>query len=469
MIGAPAVAAARSTVYSVAVTATTRIDLPTSAALGAAVAVVTCLRNHGFSAYFVGGCVRDALLGLTPKDYDIATSARPRQVCALFADVVQVGISFGVVRVRHHSDSGEVVEIEVATFRADGHYSDGRRPDSVRFADAQHDVLRRDFTINGLLLDPCGPAAGEIHDWVGGLADLRDRQLRAIGDPQKRFGEDALRLLRAPRFAARFGLQVQDDTAAAIRRLAPTLAQVSVERITAELTAMVIAPTAAAALDLLLDLNLCTQLWPQLLAADPQLSAAKLRLAAARSELERPIVGSHWPVSTAMTLPLVLALLAGDLHNWPDSAEFTRSWRLSRQDLAAVRNLIALVATCPLEPKPLEPVLLELVPPVPPWPAPVGRWLRQQLADAALVALISRPDGDRFLKWRQTRADWPQDQAFPDLGFDGLTLQRWGYAPGPAFARALQAAEDVCLAGGSTAQAEAAARSLLLAAVARAS
>ena len=459
MIGAPAVAAARLTVYSVAVTATTRIDLPTSAALGAAVAVVTCLRNHGFSAYFVGGCVRDALLGLTPKDYDIATSARPRQVCAVFADVVQVGISFGVVRVRQPCDSGEVVEIEVATFRADGRYSDGRRPDSVRFADAQQDVLRRDFTINGLLLDPCGPAKGEIHDWVGGLADLRDRQLRAIGDPLKRFGEDALRLLRAPRFAARFGLQVHADTAAAIRRLAPTLAQVSVERITAELTAMVIAPTAPTALDLLVDLNLCTQLWPQLLAADPHLTAAKLRLVRARTELERPIARNHWPVSTALTLPLVLALLADDLRNWPDSAEFTRSWRLSRQDLAAVRQLIALVATCPLEPTPLE-----RAPLLPPWPAPVARWLRQPLADAALIAVISRPGGHRWLQWRQARADWPHENAFPDLGFDGLTVQRWGYAPGPAFARALRAAEDVRLSGGSGEQAEAAARSVLQAA-----
>ena len=161
----------------------------------AAVTVVRDLVEAGHVAYFAGGCVRDRLLGLQPADYDVATSARPEQVKSAFRRVREVGVAFGVmlVRVRSH-------EIQVATFRTDGVYSDGRHPDTVTFSDAQHDASRRDFTINGLFEDPL---QDRIIDFVGGRADLDARMLRAIGDAEARLREDRLRMLRAVRFANR--------------------------------------------------------------------------------------------------------------------------------------------------------------------------------------------------------------------------------------------------------------------------
>jgi poly(A) polymerase len=270
--------------------AVAHVELPVSSACVAAVEVVRRLRDHGHSAYLVGGCVRDVVLGLAPKDYDVATDARPQQVKQLFRHVVEVGVAFGVVRVRHRVSEGEVHEIEVATFRADGTYLDGRRPSDVRFTDAREDVLRRDFTLNGLLLDPLdGPSRGLVVDWVGGLADLRAGVLRAIGEPQQRFGEDALRLLRAVRFAARFAMAIDPATQLAVRQLAATLQRVSVERISAEVLAMLTAPTAAQALAWLHDLGLAAVLWPQLLARDPQLRGAARRLAALHRDVSTPL------------------------------------------------------------------------------------------------------------------------------------------------------------------------------------
>jgi poly(A) polymerase len=194
-----------------------------------AVEVVRTLKAVGHQALFAGGCVRDELLGLTPKDHDVATSARPEQVQALFRRTIAVGVSFGVVEVlgpRPH-------RIQVATFRNDGDYSDARRPDSVTFSTAEEDAQRRDFTINGLFLDP---TTGEVFDYVGGQEDLKARVLRAIGDPYALFREDRLRLLRAVRMAARFSMEIDPGTWDAIRRMAPQLGDgVSAERIADEM------------------------------------------------------------------------------------------------------------------------------------------------------------------------------------------------------------------------------------------
>src|SRR5262245_12512394 len=168
------------------------VSVPASAARTAAVAIVDRLRRASHEAWFVGGCVRDELLGRTPPDYDVATSARPEQVQDLFERTVPVGVQFGVVIVL---DEGPPVE--VATFRADDAYVDGRRPTGVRFTTAREDAERRDFTMNGLFMDP---GTGEIVDYVGGRADLDARVVRAIGDAKARFTEDKLRLLRAVRF-----------------------------------------------------------------------------------------------------------------------------------------------------------------------------------------------------------------------------------------------------------------------------
>lgn len=193
----------------------------------AAVQIVTTLRNRGHAAYLAGGCVRDELLGVEPKDYDVATDAPPEAVKKLFPKSRYVGEAFGVVLV--HLDG---YATEVATFRTEWGYVDGRRPTQVHFSDAQHDALRRDFTINGLFEDPLtqDPAA-RIIDFVGGQEDLRAGVIRAIGHPDERFAEDYLRMLRAVRFAARLGFSIHADTASAIRARADHLRRISRERI----------------------------------------------------------------------------------------------------------------------------------------------------------------------------------------------------------------------------------------------
>src|SRR5271163_1126789 len=188
--------------------------------------IVAALRAAEHQAYFAGGCVRDLLLGVEPKDFDVATSATPDVVMGMFAKTYSVGAHFGVVLVcTADGDNGEIAT-EVATFRHDGAYSDGRRPDAVRFStDPREDVLRRDFTINGMLLDPLiyeekGDAAAAILDYVDGREDLAAKILRAIGDPALRFAEDKLRMLRGVRFAARLDLEIEPRTMAAIRSAA---------------------------------------------------------------------------------------------------------------------------------------------------------------------------------------------------------------------------------------------------------
>ena len=197
----------------------------------AAQSIALRLRDAGHVAYFAGGCVRDQLLGLEPVDFDVATSAKPDEIISIFKSAKGVGESFGVMLVR----TGGVV-VEVATFRADGPYSDSRRPDSVRFATPEEDAHRRDFTINGLFMDP---SSGDVIDFVGGRADVAARVLRAIGSPHERIREDRLRMLRAARFAARFALEIEPQTASAIRTHASELAGVSRERIGIEIRKIV--------------------------------------------------------------------------------------------------------------------------------------------------------------------------------------------------------------------------------------
>ncbi len=196
---------------------------PAITAHDAAVEIARRLIDAGHQALFAGGCVRDRLRHFDPKDYDIATSATPQQVVSLFPKSDQVGAHFGVVIVHHQKH-----HIEVATFRTDGSYGDGRRPDSVEFSTAEEDAQRRDFTINGLFEDPL---TGEIIDHVGGLADLKAGILRAIGDPVQRFREDALRLLRAVRFSSRLGFTIEAATLQAIADHAELLQKISPERI----------------------------------------------------------------------------------------------------------------------------------------------------------------------------------------------------------------------------------------------
>jgi poly(A) polymerase len=233
--------------------------------------VARTLRQRGHQAYLAGGCVRDLLLGREATDYDVATDATPQQVMQIFPQTFAVGAQFGVVLVPLPKDeSGEsavgagekVPVVEVATFRSDLGYSDGRHPDEVRFSKSpQEDAQRRDFTINGMMLDPL---TNEVLDFVGGRADLTAGIVRAIGDPERRFGEDKLRMLRGVRFAARFGYSVDPTTFSAIGRLAAQIHQVSRERVREELTKMLTEGHAKRAFELLDQSGLLAQVLPEI-------------------------------------------------------------------------------------------------------------------------------------------------------------------------------------------------------------
>ena len=199
----------------------------TASTASTATDIVRRLQDAGFVAFWVGGCVRDMLLGREPDDYDIVTSALPEDIERLFSRTVAVGRKFGVMVV---IEGGE--QFQVATFRAEADYQDGRHPDTVAFGDAQADARRRDFTANGLFYDPI---AQQTHDWVGGEADLRARIIRTIGQPQDRFAEDHLRLLRAVRLAAQLDFEIEPGTFAALRANAPKITRISAERIRDEL------------------------------------------------------------------------------------------------------------------------------------------------------------------------------------------------------------------------------------------
>ena len=251
-----------------------RLDNP---AYVAALSIASRLHELGHAAYFAGGCVRDILLGLEPKDFDVATSATPDLVQAAFLRTESVGAHFGVILVINEV-AGQRIATEVATFRSDGAYSDGRRPDSVRFSnDARHDVLRRDFTITGMLLDPVSFEHGDpltvehpgqmaccVLDLVGGRGDLERGIVRAIGEPRTRFNEDKLRMLRAIRFAARLNFTIERRTMAAMQAQAATIHQVSAECVRDELTRILTEGGARRGFELLDESGLLVEVLPEI-------------------------------------------------------------------------------------------------------------------------------------------------------------------------------------------------------------
>jgi putative nucleotidyltransferase with HDIG domain len=251
--------------------------MPERVQFKAALRIVETLRASGYDAYLAGGCVRDLLLGRDPADYDVATSATPEVVLNLFPRTFAVGAHFGVVLVAPQEENAGFVT-EVATFRSDGLYSDGRHPDAVRYTKtAEEDVRRRDFTINGLLLDPQSSDTvfegalsdpqllrSSVIDLVGGVADLEAGVVRAIGRPELRFEEDHLRMLRGVRFAARFGFELETKTKNAIHSLASRIADVSRERVRDELTRMLTEGHARRAFELLDDTGLLDEVLPEI-------------------------------------------------------------------------------------------------------------------------------------------------------------------------------------------------------------
>lgn len=303
--------------------------VPETSARAAAERVVRRLQEAGCIAYFAGGCVRDELLGRTPSDYDVATDADPDRIRQLFRRTSEVGVAFGVVLVRDFAET-----IEVATFRADGPYTDRRRPDAVTFSDARSDASRRDFTINALFLDPntspppgAPHIAGTVIDFVGGLEDLDARIIRAVGDPDARLAEDHLRALRAVRFAARLGFELEPRTLEAMRKHASELVGVSRERIGDELRRILAHPTRVRAVELLTSAQLDSPTFNEPGHAKPTPTLALL------------------PDETGF--PLALAALLLDWHGIEqDPAPIIRRWRSSlvlsndeRDELTRILNL----------------------------------------------------------------------------------------------------------------------------------
>jgi len=385
-------------------------------ALDLATAIVRQLQQAGHAAYFAGGCVRDRLMGRTPADYDVATAARPEQVAALFPRSQKVGAAFGVILVRDRQ-----AQVEVATFRTDGRYSDGRHPDAVTFATAQEDAQRRDFTCNGLFYDP---VADELHDFVAGQADIAARILRAIGVPAQRLAEDHLRMLRAVRFAAKLEFQIQDQTLAAIQTHAPQIRTVSRERVGEELRLILKHPARARGAALLEATGLLACIWPA--ALNPQPPAAWPALAAL------PV---H--ITTALGLAALqldlLATAATTTAVWPGCAAALRQGlMLSNQETADVewlgQNLV---------------VLRE-------WPRLSQAQLKRLLADprwAQLATLAGAAGVPQREALEQRVAELQRSGIAPPPWVTGNDLMALGGRPGKHFKQWLDTLYDLQLEG----------------------
>ncbi len=406
--------------------------------------IVEVLRSRGHQAWFVGGCVRDLLLSRPPKDYDVATDAVPERLIELFPNSDRVGSHFGVVLVREDG-----VQVEVATFRRDHEYEDGRRPTSVQFeTDPRQDVLRRDFTINALLLDP---ESGEVLDFVGGRNDLKAGLIRAIGDPEGRFREDHLRLLRAIRFAARLGFEIEPETYAAIQRLAASIRDVSAERVRDELVRILTESGARRGLELLDSSGLLREILPEV---------------AAMKGVEQPPEfhpeGDVWTHTLIMidglrnpSAPLALGVLLHDVGKPPTfriagrirfdghveagvtlAREILRRLRVPQREIAQVEALVANHMRFKDLPQMRESTL--------------KRFLRlpdfdEHLELHRLDCLSSHGKLGNYEIARAKRDEMPAEVLKPPPLLTGDDLIAAGYRPGPEFSKMLAAVEDAQL------------------------
>ncbi|MGA8531731.1 MAG: CCA tRNA nucleotidyltransferase [Acidobacteriaceae bacterium] len=432
-----------------------------AAAQRSAERIVACLRAAGYEAYFAGGCVRDLLLSVPPKDFDVATSAHPDVVLKLFPRTFAVGAHFGVVLVCDDAESAEIVT-EVATFRSDVAYQDGRHPTEVRFSSsAKEDVLRRDFTINGMMFDPVLNAqtcnlTSSVLDYVGGQQDLRDGIIRAIGEPDRRFEEDKLRMLRAVRFAARFEYTIEPATECAIRQFAPGIHQVSHERVRDELTRMLTEGHARRAFELLDSTGLVREVLPEV---------TKLHNVAQPPEYHPE--GDVW-IHTLLLLEklpagvsptLAWGALLHDIgkpatfsHNPPDRIRFNghvevgvkiahailRRLRFSNDDctqiLALVENHMRFGDVEKMKDSTLK------------------RFFRlpkfdEHLALHKLDVTSSHGDLSLYDFAKRRREELPEEEFRPQLLVTGSDLISAGYKPGPQFKEMLALAEDAQLEG----------------------
>ncbi len=416
----------------------------------AARAVASALTRAGFRALFAGGCVRDRLMGLEPVDFDIATDAVPEQIKAVFPKARGVGEAFGVMLVRHAGHT-----FEVATFRKDGPYHDGRRPSSVTFSSAEEDACRRDFTVNGIFEDP---ESGQPVDFVEGRRDITARCIRAIGDPHARISEDRLRMLRAVRFAARFGFAIDEGTAAAIRSHAGELRSVSPERVGEELRKMLAHPARAQAAVLAEDLGLDAAVFgsdPGLVRSDPSPIADPTPRTVRHARLGALAADIDWTVAlAAWWLDRVADTPDGRCVPRPSAAacasaigEFRRRLTLSNQETDALAHILSVreVLIAGHEGLPL---------------ARRVRCIARPGFDAAL-AILAAEDADGSGVGRlaaRVLADADRElpgRRLPEPLLDGNALLRAGFRAGPRFKVLLDQALDAQIEGRVTTTAEA--------------
>jgi poly(A) polymerase len=447
--------------------------------------IVRTLRERGHQAYFAGGCVRDLLLGREPADYDVATDATPQQVMQIFPQTYGVGAQFGVVLVPcgpsstkpHRKEwitaAGARIAltssrnvVEVATFRSDVGYSDGRHPDEVRFSkDPREDVQRRDFTINGMMLDPLvfDTTSDGILDFVGGRDDLKTGIVRAIGDPERRFAEDKLRMLRAVRFTARFNYKIDPATMAAIQNLAPQIHQVSCERVREELTKMLTEGRARRAFELLDTTGLLREVLPEIAAMkgveqSPQYHPEGDVFVHTLLLLEKLQAGGSGSVSGSISKTLAWGALLHDVGKPPTfrvapdrirfdghvevgvkmAAEICRRLRFSNyetdQILALVDNHMRFADVQRMKQSTLK------------------KFLRLPAFDEHLElhridCLSSHGQLDSYEYSREQLRSLPPEAIRPEPLITGRDLIEAGYEPGPRFKEVLAAVEDAQLEG----------------------
>jgi len=409
------------------------------------------LRRNGYQALLVGGCVRDLLLGREPADYDVTTDATPEQVMALFPESIAVGAQFGVILIPRDG-----LKVEIATFRSDVGYSDGRHPDSVVYSKSpQEDVQRRDFTINGLLM--CHDS-GEVLDFVGGQADVKAKIIRAIGEPDRRFTEDKLRMMRAVRFAARFGFEIEPETFRAIRRHVGEIRQVSPERLREELTKMLTEGAARQAFELLDETWLLQQVLPEI---------------GAMKGVEQPPQfhpeGDVW-IHTRMMLeglsadaPPTLAwgVLLHDVGKPPtfqSAAETGDRIRFNNHVHVGVRMAEAICKRLRFSNEDTEQILalvdnhMKFGAVEEMRASRLKKFVRlphfdEHLALHRLDCLSSHRNLDSYDFVRRFLEVTPPEQVRPDRLLSGNDLQEMGFRPGPLFSQILQALEDAQLEG----------------------
>ena len=375
-----------------------------------AIEIIKELRHHGHEAYLVGGCVRDMVMKIEPADYDIATSAHPEEIMQVFPKTRSVGVQFGVVLVIYRGHP-----FEVATFRSDEAYVDGRRPTGVVFTDAKQDVLRRDFTINGLLYDPISET---VIDYVDGQSDIRARIVRAIGDPHARFEEDKLRILRAIRFGARLGYTIEQQTWNAVQAMAPKIHQVSGERIREELSRILTEGQAALGMRMMDASGLRKEILPELMWNDHIEHSLRFIKTGAQPDFAMGILLHDTPIN--------------DVRKIVERLKFSR---------AEMNHIIALVENLPRFSAIRQMSVSSL-----------KRFFRtsrfeDHLALARIHLITAGSDLSDYDFAHRKQHEWSHDDIRPVPLITGDDLIQMGFTPGPQFKQILTRVEDEQLEG----------------------